>query len=111
MNFINVKTWQSRCTGAASFLALCLCAQFGVAQTEQILFDDFSYTTTTQLTNNGWHVRTWEGGPGLANGGWSTNNISFVTDPAASANKFMRLKASTNINGSTIVNNRSTTGS
>lgn len=111
MNFLNSKTWQSRCTGVASVLALCLCAQTGVAQTEQILFDDFSYTTTTQLANNGWRLRTWEGGPGLANGTWSTNNISFVTDPAAPANKFMRLKASTNINGSTIVNNRSTTGS
>lgn len=111
MNFINSKAWQSRCTGAASLLALCLCAQPGVAQTEQILFDDFSYTTTAQMANNGWRLRTWEGGPGLANGSWSTNNISFVTDPAAPANKFMRLKASTNINGSTIVNNRSTTGS
>lgn len=111
MNFIKVKAWQSRCAGAASVLALCLGAQPSVAQTEQILFDDFSYTTTTQLANNGWRVRTWEGGPGLANGTWSTNNISFVTDPAAPANKFMRLKASTNINGSTIVNNRSTTGS
>ncbi|MGV8834676.1 carbohydrate-binding protein [Cellvibrio sp.] len=111
MNFINFKAWQSCCMGAASVLALCLGAQPGVAQTEQILFDDFSYTTTTQLANNGWRVRTWEGGPGLANGTWSTNNISFVTDPAAPANKFMRLKASTNINGSTIVNNRSTTGS
>jgi hypothetical protein len=111
MNFIHSKAWQSRCTGAASLLALCLCAQPGVAQTEQILFDDFSYTTTAQMANNGWRLRTWEGGPGLANGSWSTNNISFVTDPAAPANKFMRLKASTNINGSTIVNNRSTTGS
>lgn len=110
MNIVNRKTWKNRCTGAASLLVLCLCAQPGVAQTEQILFDDFSYTTTVQLANNGWRLRTWEGGPGLANGTWSTNNISFVTDPAAPANKFMRLKASTNINGSTIVNNRSTTG-
>jgi hypothetical protein len=110
MSFLNVTSCQSRCTGGAFLLALWLWAQPVAAQTEQILFDDFNYSTTAQLANNGWRVRTWEGGPGLANGSWSTNNISFVTDPAAPANKLMRLKASTNINGSTIVNNRFTTG-
>lgn len=99
------------CAGTFAALVLASTAQPGIAQSEQILFDDFTYTTTTQLANNGWRLRTWEGGPGLANGTWSTNNISFVTDPAAPTNKFMRLKASTNINGSTIVNNRATMGS
>lgn len=80
MNCLNGKAWQSHCTGIVSLLVLCLCAQPGVAQTEQILCDDFSYTTTTQLANNGWRLRTWEGGPGLMNGTWSTNNVSFVSD-------------------------------
>jgi hypothetical protein len=97
--------------GTFAALALTSITQPCFAQSEQILFDDFTYTTTTQLANNGWRLRTWEGGPGLANSTWSTNNISFVTDPVAPANKFMRLKASTNINGSTIANNRATTGS
>jgi hypothetical protein len=109
MNGKHRSFWFSRCATAAIVVSLVVGAQ--LAQAQQILFDDFSYTTTAQLANNGWRVRTWEGGPGLANGSWSSNNISFVTDPAAPANKFMRLKASTNINGSTIVNNRSTSGS
>jgi hypothetical protein len=109
MNGKHRSFWFSRCATAAIVVSLVVGAQ--LAQAQQILFDDFSYTTTAQLANNGWRVRTWEGGPGLANGSWSTNNISFVTDPTAPANKFMRLKASTNINGSTIVNNRSTSGS
>jgi hypothetical protein len=109
MNGKHRSFWFSRCATAAIVVSLVVGAQ--LAQAQQILFDDFSYTTTAQLANNGWRVRTWEGGPGLANGNWSTNNISFVTDPTAPANKFMRLKASTNINGSTIVNNRSTSGS
>jgi hypothetical protein len=109
MNGKHRSFWFSRCATAAIVVSLVVGAQ--LAQAQQILFDDFSYTTTAQLANNGWRVRTWEGGPGLANGNWSSNNISFVTDPTAPANKFMRLKASTNINGSTIVNNRSTSGS
>jgi hypothetical protein len=109
MNGKHRSFWFSRCATAAIVVSLVVGAQ--LAQAQQILFDDFSYTTTAQLANNGWRVRTWEGGPGLANGSWSSNNISFVTDPTAPANKFMRLKASTNINGSTIVNNRSTSGS
>ncbi|WP_331344702.1 carbohydrate-binding protein [Cellvibrio sp. UBA7661] len=109
MKFPLSKPLQQLCAGAAS--VLCLSALPVAAQTEQILFDDFSYTNNTQLTNNGWRLRTWSGGPGLANGTWSENNISFVTDPASPSNKFMRLKAGTNINGSTIANNNSTSGS
>jgi hypothetical protein len=99
MNGKHRSFWFSRCATAAIVVSLVVGAQ--LAQAQQILFDDFSYTTTAQLANNGWRVRTWEGGPGLANGNWSSNNISFVTDPAAPANKLMRLKASTNINRST----------
>lgn len=96
------------CTHGLGLLLLTGVAQSSIAQ--QVLFDDFSYSNTTQLTNNGWNVRTWSGGPGLSNGGWSANNVSFVTDPASSSNKFMRLKASTNINGANIANNSATTG-
>ncbi|AQT60509.1 carbohydrate-binding protein [Cellvibrio sp. PSBB023] len=105
-----LKKWHC-CAGAASLLAVTFFAPQGMAQTQQILFDDFNYSNNTQLSNNGWRVRTWAGGPGLANGSWSANNISFVTDPALPSNKFMRLKAGTNINGNNIANNNSTTGS
>ena len=79
---------------------------------QQILFDDFSYSNTAQLSGNGWRIRTWNGGPGLANGTWSTANVSFVNDPASSGNKLMRLKASTNVNRNNIntATNQSTAG-
>lgn len=91
-------------------LVLALLSPFVAAQ--QILFDDFSYTNTTQFTNNGWRIRTWEGGPGLANGGWSTSNVSFVADPASPGNRLMRLKASTNVNRNNIntATNRANSG-
>jgi hypothetical protein len=97
---------------AISFLTLGLVTQPVAAQTTQILFDDFSYSNNSQLTNNGWRIRTWSGGPGLVNGDWSASNISFVTDPAQPSNKLMRLKAGTNINGNNInAQNQSTSGS
>jgi chitodextrinase len=75
-----------------------------------LLFDDFSYTSTSQLSNNGWLLRSWDGAPGLGNGQWSPNNISFVADPLQVGNTVMRLKASTNINGDQIDLNKSTAG-
>lgn len=95
--------------GAGAILMASL-TQSALAQTEKFLFDDFTYSNTSQLSSNGWSLRTWEGGPGLANGSWSTGNISFITDPALPSNKFMRLKASTNINGANIVDGRATSG-
>lgn len=76
-----------------------------------LLFDDFSYSTISQLGNNGWSLRSWNGGPGLSNGQWSPNNISFVADPQQSGNTLMRLKASTTISGDQIVGNAATAGS
>ena len=92
--------------------ALLLALLAPLVHAQQILFDDFSYSNTAQFTNNGWRIRTWACGPGLANGTWSTANVSFVNDPASSGNKLMRLKASTNVNGNNIntATNRSTTG-
>lgn len=98
------------CASHLSALILTAFSLTSQAQTEQILFDDFSYSSTTQLTNNGWNVRSWSGGPGLENGNWSASNVVFVADPASSSNKFMRLKASTNVNGNNISNNSATTG-
>ncbi|HTF83637.1 MAG TPA: hypothetical protein VL987_03570, partial [Cellvibrio sp.] len=58
--------------------ALLLALLAPLVHAQQILFDDFSYSNTAQFTNNGWRIRTWAGGPGLANGTWSTANVSFV---------------------------------
>ena len=91
--------------------ALLLALLAPLVHAQQILFDDFSYSNTAQLSGNGWRIRTWNGGPGLANG-TSTANVSFVNDPASSGNKLMRLKASTNVNSNNIntATNQSTAG-
>ena len=62
------------------------------------LFDDFSYTGPgdTALTSFGWVVRNDTGGPGPANSGYKSSNISFITDPGNSSNKLMRMAAITN---------------
>jgi len=88
-------------------LSLSIASTFCVAK--NVLFDDFSYDSTAELTSNGWQLRTWNGGPGLSNGRWSASNISFVTD--SDGNRSMRLTASTNINGNNIVNGQSNSGS
>ncbi len=62
------------------------------------LFDDFTYTgpSDNNLTSFGWVVRNDTGGPGPANSGYKSSNVTFVTDPNNSSNKFMRMAATTN---------------
>ena len=74
MKSIPLSILKKYCIGSLSLLCLTGAASPGLAQ--QIMFDDFSYSNTTQLTNNGWRVRTWSGGPGLANGSWSASNVT-----------------------------------
>jgi len=62
------------------------------------LFDDFTYTGPGDgnLTGFGWVVRNDTGGPGPTGSGFKSSNITFVTDPGNSSNKFMRMAATTN---------------
>lgn len=76
----------------------------------QVLFDDFSYNSTSELAANGWNIRTWDGSPGLSNGSWSSQNVSFISDPASPNNRLMRLKASTNVSGNNISGNAASSG-
>ncbi|MCC3376759.1 discoidin domain-containing protein [Cohnella sp. REN36] len=73
---------------------------WGTAQ-PQTMFDDFSYSGSSDslLGTHQWTVRTGSGGPGPAGVSWLANNITFVTDPANSSNKLMRLKVNTNGTG------------
>jgi hypothetical protein len=63
----------------------------------QILFDDFTYITSsdTALTSFGWIARTGTGGPGSANATWSSDYITFEDD---NVGKVLKLTASTNGN-------------
>ncbi|WP_273431834.1 carbohydrate-binding protein [Chitinibacter tainanensis] len=75
-----------------------------------LLFDDFSYSSVSQLGGNGWQVRSWGGGPGFSNGSWSPDNLSFVPDPANPGNVLLRMKARTNASGDTVNGNTLTSG-
>lgn len=92
-----------------AFFSMCLLSVSAVTvQAQQRLFDDFHYDSVNQLSSNGWQVRTWQGGPGLSNGQWSTDNVRFVTD--AQGETSMRLLARTNIGGTNIQNNQALSG-
>ncbi|MGX2993322.1 cellulose binding domain-containing protein [Streptomyces sp. JNUCC 64] len=60
----------------------------------QALFDDFAYSSHTdpKLGANGWQLRSWGGGPGVAGATWSPKNIAFSQEGGSS---LMTLKAST----------------
>lgn len=61
----------------------------------QILFDDFSYTTTDELTANGWIVRSGSGWPGVSGATFRPENVSFVDYPDLAGNRLLRMTSST----------------
>jgi hypothetical protein len=66
--------------------------------TEQLFFDDFSYTGFSPLLafwGHGWKIRTERGWPGMSGAAWSNANISFVKDPANAKNRLLRMRSST----------------
>lgn len=93
-------------TGKAWRISLLLLLALLTHQTsfaQSIMFDDFTYTGVTDLTNRAnasikWNVIDGESGP--PDGAiYSKNNIEFVTDPDNVNNKFLRV--STTANGQT----------
>lgn len=78
----------------------------GVSPTPtQKMFDDFNYTSSSDnlLNTHGWSVRTGVGGPGPAGCSWSSNNVTFLTDPENPGNMLMRLTSSTGGTGNSTV--------
>ena len=67
-----------------------------------VMFDDFSYTGSADpnISLHGWTLRSETAGPGPSGCVFDPANISFLTDPQNSANKLMRLTASTDGTGS-----------
>ena len=61
----------------------------------QVLFDDFSYSSTKQLSRHGWIVRTADGWPGIPGAKWPTSNVTFVEDPDQRRNRILRMTSST----------------
>ena len=60
-----------------------------------ILFDDFSYSTSNEMTSNGWIVRSGKGWPGVTGATFRTENVSFVNHPDESGNRLLRMTSST----------------
>ena len=61
----------------------------------QVLFEDFSYANKTQLTKNGWIIRTEAGWPGIPGATWSDAGVSILKDPDQSNNQILRMTSST----------------
>ncbi|GLU45855.1 glycoside hydrolase family 16 protein [Nocardiopsis ansamitocini] len=59
-----------------------------------LFFDDFVYSGPHDpaLAEQGWRVRSWAGGPGVAGASWDADNISFV---AEDGDRLLRLTSST----------------
>ena len=61
----------------------------------QILFDDFSYTESNEMTANGWIVRSGQGWPGILGATFRLENVSFVDYPNPAGNRLLRMTSST----------------
>jgi hypothetical protein len=71
----------------------------------QVLFDDFSYTGSSDpaLATHGWSVRTGAGGPGISGASWSKQAVSFGADSSAGGSTVMKLSSSTGGSASSTV--------
>ena len=61
----------------------------------QIIFDDFSYSSTEEMTANGWIVRSGSGWPGVTGASFREENITFVDYPNQAGNRLLRMISST----------------
>ena len=71
-----------------------------------VFFDDFNmYNTSSDQSLLDFHYEVSDrtGGPGPGGCTWSKNNVTFVTDPNLSGNKFLRLTSTTNGQGQNTV--------
>ncbi|MBB5907077.1 glycoside hydrolase family 16 protein [Actinoalloteichus hymeniacidonis] len=66
----------------------------GTAAQTPVLFDDFNYSSRTDsnLTDRGWTVRSYGGGPGLGGDTWEPENVSFTDGQGG---RVLRLESTT----------------
>ncbi len=69
------------------------------SETPQVFFDDFSYSTTDEMTANGWIVRSGSGWPGVSGATFRPENVSFVDYPDPADNRLLRMTSSTDGTG------------
>jgi hypothetical protein len=65
------------------------------SESPQILFDDFSYSATDEMTSNGWIIRSGSGWPGVSGARFRPENVSFVDYPDPADNRLLRMTSST----------------
>jgi len=63
--------------------------------TPQIIFDDFSYSSTDEMTANGWIIRSGQGWPGVTGASFRSENVSFIDYPAQAGNRLLRMTSFT----------------
>jgi len=61
----------------------------------QILFDDFTYFSTDEMTTNGWIVRSGQGWPGVTGASFREENVTFMDYPDQAGNRLLRMTSST----------------
>lgn len=83
----------SRTSSAPSKVAL------AAKPSSQVLFDDFDYHNHKELAGHGWIVRTAAGWPGVPGAAWREESVSFLKDPADSANRLLRMTSATDGTG------------
>jgi hypothetical protein len=59
---------------------------------KQVLFDDFSYTSTKMMKNNNWIIRTEPGWPGIPGATWSEQGVSLMKETGLT---FLRMTSGT----------------
>ena len=71
------------------------------APIQKVFFDDFSYSSVAEpaFAAQGWYVRTGDGGPGVADCRWESEQVRFLSEPADEAVQLMRLVATTDGTG------------
>ena len=67
-----------------------------VNPTSQIFFDDFSYSTHSQMRKNGWIIRAVPGWPGIPGATWWPEGVSFLKGTEPRGNSILRMTSSTN---------------
>jgi hypothetical protein len=88
-------TWISQLITLLSISTLSLTSGALESKVDEIMFDDFSYTSLLDAQKNGWVPRTNNGHPGIKNATWWAKGISFHLQQGNSNNSVMRLTSKT----------------
>jgi hypothetical protein len=84
---------------AAALALLSTIAWAGGCDRTHVLFDDFTYDSTSELASHGWFLRTAAGLPGVRGAAWGGDGFSLHDDPSRPGNRVLRMTALTSGRG------------